>query len=172
MAKAKAERTRKREAEASPYARTAAGFPTGSSSANQTAGIAAATDELGMDAALEPVLPEAAATMRRQLFVARREERRVAGDGLCFYAALKTMLETEVAGGSAMFDSPRSLRAAILGVFDDDAMLDLPWTDDAARECTVRDCLESFATARGLQEEKVSRCQWGEGWGGVRSGVG
>ena len=106
-AKAKAERTRKREAEASPYARTAAGFPTGSSSANQTAGIGAATDELGMDAALEPVLPEAAATMRRQLFVARREERRVEGGGLCFYAAVKTMLETEVAGGSAMFDSPR-----------------------------------------------------------------
>ena len=70
------------------------------------------------------------------------------GGGLCFYAALKTMLETEVAGVGAMFDSPRSLRAAVLGVFDDDAMLDLPWTDDAARGCTVRDCLESFATAR------------------------
>ena len=64
------------------------------------------------------------------------------------------------------------MRAAILGVFDDDAMLDLPWTDGAARGCTVRDCLASFATARGLQEENVSRCQWGEGWGGVRSGVG
>ena len=29
---------------------------------------------------------QAGATMRRQLFIARREERRVAGDGLCLYA--------------------------------------------------------------------------------------
>ena len=38
---------------------------------------------------------KAGATMRRQLFIAHREERRVAGDGLCLYAALKMMLETE-----------------------------------------------------------------------------